>query len=121
MLSDKALAKTKFDQLLIEAIDETLTSLGTPVKNMLYFQLENSFNMPKEEIPNQIDEFTEIIHKIFGLGASRLEIKFLKILILKIQVRIEVQECDLTLSDWIMKDKSFTKYVNSIRKNYCNE
>jgi len=119
-LLDKTSAKRKFDQLLIEAIDETLASLGVPVKNMLYFQLENCFNMPKEEIPNHIDEFTGIMHKIFGLGASRLEVKFLKNLKLKIDFGTEINGCELTLSDWIINDESFKEYVNCMRKSYCN-
>ena len=119
MLSDMS-TQRKFDEYLLEAIDEALTSLGAPVKNTVYFQLENSFNMPKNEIPKQINEFTDILHKIFGLGASRLEIKFMKNLHSKIKVNIELTEYELPLSKWIVDDISFTEYVNSMRKNYCN-
>ena len=82
-------AQKKFNEYLIEAVDEALTSLGEPVKNTVYFQLENNFNIPKNEIPDQIDEFTNILHKIFGLGASRLEIKFMKNLYSKIKINVE--------------------------------
>jgi hypothetical protein len=109
----------KFDGYLFEAIDEVLTSLGAPVKNTLYFQLENSFNIPKSEIPTQIDEFTDILHKIFGLGASRLEIKFMKNLQSKIEANIKLTEYECTLSKWIVDDVSFTDYVHGMRKNYC--
>ena len=105
---------------MIEAIDEALSSLGEPVKNTLYLQLENNFNMPKNKIPNQIDEFADIIHRIFGLGASRLEIKFMKNLHSKIKVKIELAEYEWTLSKWIIEDISFKKYVHIARKNYCN-
>jgi len=117
---DTISAQRKFDEYLIEAIDETLSSLGAPVKNTVYFQLENSFNIPKNEIPKQIDEFTDIIHKIFGLGASRLEIKFMKNLHSKIKVNIELTEYECSLSKWIIDDMSFTEYVNCARENYCN-
>ena len=113
-------AQRKFDEYLIKAIDEVLSSLGAPVKNALYFQLENSFNMPKNEIPKQIDEFTDIMHKIFGLGASRLEIKFMKNLHSKIKVNIELTEYEWPLSKWILADMSFKEYVYSARKKYCN-
>jgi hypothetical protein len=118
--TEKIATQCKFDEYLIEAIDEALSSLGAPVKNAVYFQLENSFNMPKNEIPNQIDEFTDIIHKIFGLGASRLEIKFMKNLHSKIKVSIELTEYEWPLSEWIVEDVSFKEYVLSARKNYCN-
>jgi hypothetical protein len=109
-----------FDDYLFEAIDEVLTSLGEPVKNTLYFQLENSFNIPKNEIPMQIDQFTDIIHKIFGLGASRLEIKFMKILNSKIKVKSEFPDSELIQSKWIVDDMSFTECVQNMRKNYYN-
>ncbi len=118
--SDKILAQRKFDEYLIEAIDEALTSLGAPVKNTVYFQLENNFNIPKNEIPNQIGNFSDIIHKIFGLGASHLEIKFVKNLQSKIKVNIELPEYEWPLSNWIMNDISFKEYVDNARKNYCN-
>jgi hypothetical protein len=119
--SDKKIsAQRKFDGFLIEAIDEALSSLGEPVKNTVYLHLQNDFNIEKNEIPKQIDEFLDIMHKIFGLGASRLEIKFMQNLHSKIKVSIELTECEWPLSKWIVDDISFTEYVNSMRKKYCN-
>ena len=113
-------AQKEFNDYLIEAVDEALTSLGEPVKNTVYFQLENNFNIPKNEIPDQIDEFTNIMHKIFGLGASRLEIKFMKNLYSKIKVNAETNGCEWPLSKWIEEDMSFTDYVQRTREEYCN-
>ena len=76
--------------------------------------------MPKNEIPNQIDKFSDIIHKIFGLGACRLEIKFMKNLYSKIKVNVELSEYEWPLSKWIMDDISFKEYVHRVRKKYCN-
>lgn len=116
---NKASAQKKFNDYLIQAVDETLTSLGEPVKNTLYFQLENNFNIPKNEIPDQIDEFTIIIHKIFGLGASRLEIKFMKNLQSKIKFNVEKGD-ERPLSNWIIEDISFSDYVKRTREDYCS-
>ena len=113
-------AQKKFNDYLIEAVDEALTTLGEPVKNTVYFQLENSFNIPKNEIPDQIDKFTNIMHKIFGLGASRLEIKFIKNLYSKIKVNVETNGYEWPLSSWIMDDGSFTEYVQRTREEYCS-
>ena len=110
----------KFNEYLIQSVDEALTSLGEPVKNTIYFQLENNFNIPKNEIPDQIEEFTNIMHKIFGLGASRLEIKFMKNLYSKIKVSAETNGCEWPLSKWIVDDMSFTEYVQRTREEYCN-
>ncbi len=117
---NKILAQRRFDEYLVAAIDQALTSLGAPVKNTVYFQLENNFNIPKNDIPNQIDRFSDIIHKIFGLGASRFEIKFIKNLHSKINVNVELPEYEWSLSKWIINDLSFKEYVENARKNYCN-
>ena len=113
-------SQKKFNECLIQAVDGALTSLGEPVKNTIYFQLESNFNIKKNEIPDQIEKFTDIIHKIFGLGASRLEIKFMKNLHSKIKVSIEINGCELPLTKWIVEDMSFTDYIKRTRENYCN-
>ena len=113
-------AQKKFNEYLIQAVDEALTSLGEPVKNTLYFQLENNFSIPKNEIPDQIDEFTNIMHKIFRLGASRLEIKFMKNLQSKIKISVETHGYEYPLSKWIIDDMSFTDYIKRTREDYCN-
>ncbi|HUK85166.1 MAG TPA: hypothetical protein VLU95_04820 [Candidatus Acidoferrum sp.] len=118
---DDITAQTKFDELLSEAVDETLSSLGETVKNTIYFQLENSFNIPKKEIPNQIDEFSNIIQKIFGFGASRLEINLMKNLHSKINTNIKVTEYEWPLSKWVMADMSFCEYVNATRKSFLEK
>jgi hypothetical protein len=110
----------KFDEYLLEAIDEALTSLGVPVKNTIYFQLENNFNIPKNEIPKKIDDFASIIHKIFGLGAKRLEMKILKNLYSKIMINIELAKYEDLLSKWLIDDISFVEYVYYTRNNYYN-
>lgn len=115
--SDKNSLQGKFDEFLIEAIDKALSSLGEPVKNSLYFRLQNDFNIEKNDIPQKIEEFSNIIHRIFGLGASRLEIMFLKNLQSKIKFDTEWRECEW--SNWIVISRalSFTEYLSSLRKS----
>jgi hypothetical protein len=110
--------KEQFDNFLFQAIDEGLSSLGEPVKNSLYQHLEVDFNMPKNEIPQNIASFSGIIHKIFGLGACRLERKFMKNLNTKVQASGELPECECSLSNWIVMDVSFEEYIDKMRKNY---
>jgi hypothetical protein len=98
------------------AIDEALTSLGEPVKNTVFQHLQNDFGIEKKAIPSQIDMFSDIMHKIFGLGASRLEIKFMKNLNSKIGIDIQWPEFEYPLSKWILTDMSFREYVHNARK-----
>ena len=107
-----------FDDVLIETIDETLSSLGELAKNAVYFHLQNNFNMKKNEIPKKINDFSDIIQKIFGSGACILEIKFMETLHSKINVTVKWPEYQAPLSKWIIMDMSFIEYVNSMRHNY---
>jgi hypothetical protein len=107
-----------FDDILLETIDETLTSLGEPVKNAVYFHLKTNFNMSKNEIPKKLTAFSNIVQKIFGSGACILEIKLMKTLHSKIEVNVKWPEYEAPLSKWIVTDMSFIEYVNSMRQNY---
>jgi hypothetical protein len=119
-MPDKISRERKFDESLVEAIDETLTSMGAPIKNTVYFKLENSFNISKNEIPKRINEFTIFINRTFGLGASLFEIRCMQNLHSKIEVNIQVTEDHWSVSEWITKGMTFEKYIFSARKNYCS-
>lgn len=108
----------QFDEFLVEAIDEALSSLGEPVKNTVYQHLEDDFNIPKNEIPQKIEDFSDIIHKIFGLGASRLEIKFMKNLSSKLKANMQWSDYEWPITKWIVMEISFTDYVKKMRINY---
>jgi hypothetical protein len=118
---DKFSRRRKFDESLSEAIDATLTSMGEPVKNTVYFMLESNLNIPKNEIPNHIEDFAAFLYKTFGLGAALFEIKCIQHLHSKINVNIQqMTEDELSLSTWITEGMTFEKYVCSARNNYCN-
>lgn len=70
--------KRDFERLLFEAVDEGLSSLGDSSKHAIYYYLKKNFNIEKKEIPYKIDVFATAIEKIFGLGASFLEILIMK-------------------------------------------
>jgi hypothetical protein len=111
----------QFDKSLIGAIDEALCSLGEPVKNAVYLHLQKKFGFEKKDIPRKVEEFSEIIHKIFGLGASQLEIRFMKNLNSKIVVDVKMPEYQWPLSKWIVADFSFGEYIFNFRKNYIHQ
>lgn len=63
----------KFDAILLEAIDEALSSLGDSVRQAIFFHLERSFCIRKDETPDRVGAFTQAIEAIFGAGADTLE------------------------------------------------
>ena len=120
ILDSETEKKERFDEFLIQAIDEALCSLGEPVKNSLYQHLELDFNIQKNEIPEKISAFSDIIHKIFGLGACRLERKFMKNLSSKIQANVDWPELECSLSNWIFMEISFEEFVTKLRESYVS-
>jgi hypothetical protein len=73
-----------FERLLLEAIDEGLSSLGESSQQAIYYHLERSFNVKREDIPTRLIAFTQAIGNIFGVGANFVEILILKKLYEKI-------------------------------------
>ena len=61
-----------FEQLLIEAVDEGLESLGENGKHMIFYHLDKSYSIKKHEIPKTPEAFAEGLEKIFGAVASVL-------------------------------------------------
>jgi len=72
------LPKRPFEKILLEAVDEGLSTLGESPKQAVYFHLEKSFKIRKREIPYRIDDFAHSLDKIFGQGADFLEILIMK-------------------------------------------
>lgn len=86
------MSRSRFDKLLLEAVDEGLSSLGESSKQAIYFHLAKSFNVKRNAIPLEIEAFAEAIEKIFGLGANFLEVLIMKRLHEKIGVVFDWNE-----------------------------
>lgn len=104
--------KRDFDKLLLEAIDEGLSSIGESSKQAIYFHLEKSFNVKKHEIPYKIEDFARAIEKIFGLGADFLEILIMKNPYEKVGRTVHLLE---------PKDFVFTEYVAAAKRSFTGE
>jgi hypothetical protein len=107
-----------FDQIIVEAIDEALSSLGENVKTAIYFHLENLFKIRKEEIPSRLSDFSNALEQIFGLGAQHLEIMFMKKLHDKIKVACKWPAYKWPLSKWIVPEMTFEDYVRLLQQNF---
>ncbi|HLE75381.1 MAG TPA: hypothetical protein VI864_04970 [Candidatus Bathyarchaeia archaeon] len=96
-----------FEKFLLEAVDEGLASLGESSKQAIYFHIEKTFNIQKQEIPNRIEAFTCAIEKIFGLGATFLESLILKGL---------YEKAGLNTKEGSFKDLAFTETVIAVKR-----
>jgi len=98
-----------FEKLLIEAVDEALASLGESAKQSIYFHLENKFKIAKNEIPYRLEDFTDGLEKIFGLGAHFIEILIMKSLFEKTGQPLKWNQS---------KELVFTEYVAAAKQSF---
>ncbi len=100
----------RFSAILLESIDEAFLTLGEKAKSSIYFHLETKFAISKQEIPYRIDDFSDALEQVFGLGARQLEILIMKYLNEKI-------DCAYYWvgPKWLVPDLTFTKYVKMLQ------
>ncbi|MEJ5327357.1 MAG: hypothetical protein WHU54_03800 [Candidatus Bathyarchaeia archaeon] len=67
-----------YENTLIEAIDAAFAQLGPNITKTIYFRMEKTFKIKKQELPHKIQEFTEAIEQIFGAGAELIEIRIIE-------------------------------------------
>ena len=81
--------KKDFEKLIIQAVDEGLSSLGESSKQVIYFHLERSFDIKREDIPDRIGAFAQAMENIFGAGAGCLEVLIMQRLYEKVGGALE--------------------------------
>jgi hypothetical protein len=110
--SKPALNFEDFNNLLIIAIDKTLSSLGEKPKSAVYLYLEKALNLPKCEIPDRVDEFSFGLEGLFGLGARFLEAGIIQSLQIEAEVVFKVKPPNIQFSP----NLTVNQYVHFIRK-----
>jgi len=106
------MSKEDFDKLLLEALDEGLSSIGESSKQAIYFHLEKGFKIKKDEIPYKIEDFARAIEKIFGLGADFLEILIMRRLCEKVGGTVQL---------YVSRDFAFAEYVTEIKRSFLKK
>ncbi len=110
--------RENFDQLLLEAIDEGLSSLGEAGKTAIYFYLEGCCDIKKQEITSRLSDFSNGLERIFGLAARHLEILFMQNLHANLEVTCKWPAYKWPWSKWIVPEMTFTEYVWLMRQSF---
>lgn len=90
-----------FTEKLREAIDEALLALGNSPRDAIYYHLEKKFNVKRENIHEQIEEFALALESIFGPGAKYILNLAVKKLCLKLNLPDEKR--NLQLVDFVIR------------------
>jgi hypothetical protein len=105
----------KFDKILQDSIDQSLSALGENTKNTVYLYLETKFAIPKKDIPNRVADFSDALEQIFGVASANLEILIMVCLNKKVKC-----EYEWVGPKWLVPDLTFKKYVKLL-EIWCEE
>jgi hypothetical protein len=59
-----------FNNIFLDAIDHSLSVLGESSKTSIYFHLEKTYGVKKQDIPRKPEEFVVAVEKLFGPGSK---------------------------------------------------
>ena len=108
-------SEQSFHQLLLEAIDEAFSSLGEEAKDKIYFYLKGTFGIRRSHIPFRVDDFSDALERIFGVGTRHLELLVIKNLHEKIKIKYKGN-----VSRWVVPDITFQEYIRFAKMAYEN-
>ena len=97
----------EFENLLLEAVDQGLSVLGESSKLSIYFHLEKSFGIKRQDIPQKTDAFVSAVEKLFGPGAKCIETLVSKGL---------CEKAGLNIEEDAIKNLSFVETVALVKK-----
>lgn len=106
-------AKSKdFGKLLLGSIDDALGSMGESAKQSVYFHMERTYKVARNEIPENLPQFQEGLEKIFGVSARLMDILIMKNLYAKVGHPFIMEK---------NQQLEFIKYVNAARQSFMKE
>ncbi|MEM4450258.1 MAG: hypothetical protein QXQ33_05500 [Nitrososphaerota archaeon] len=95
--------REQFDKTFLETLDETLEFiLGEGGKQVIYYYLQNIYEISKEGILERPELFTDLLNKFFGVGAKIIEKEIVKKQCQKLGIDFE-QVSNIGLIDFIKK------------------
>jgi len=106
----------EFEDVFQDSVDEAFSILGESVKKSIYFHLERTFLITREEIPCRIEDFSNAIERIFGAGAKHLELLIMEKLYIKANCSFKWDG-----PKWLVPDLTFKQYVELVRISYREE
>ncbi len=116
-------ADDDFQRIMLEAVDETFSSLGKRTKQSIYSQLEKTLGTSRKNIPVEIEKFTSGLEKIFGPEAQLLEIEIMKHLYKKIGSKFKYcpKQKNLIFIEYLETTHAFLSTNASEKKPMPNE
>lgn len=90
---------TNLKKTLLDAVDSGLLILGENSRKVIYFHLEKTFKIKREEIALKFEEFKEALEVIFGPGAEIIKTVIMRELRTRLDLNLE-EEGDFELASF---------------------
>ena len=62
-----------FDSAVLRAVDEGLAVLGESVRDSIYYHLERSYGIRRDEVPERLEAFHQALRGLLGEGGRTVE------------------------------------------------
>lgn len=93
------MAKSDFEETLLRAVDYGLLPLGETPRKAIYYHLKRRFQLEREDIPEEPEEFARALNSIFGPGAEIVEEFIVKDLYGRLELNFEKR--DFEFADYV--------------------
>jgi hypothetical protein len=100
--------RMNFDKTLLEAVDHALLSFGESPRKAIYYHLDKSFKIQKEDIPEEAEKFAFALNAIFGSGAAVIEKLIVKDLYQRLNLSFE-EKSSYEIADYISLAREVAK------------
>ena len=81
----------RYETLINEAVDGGLSLLGESGKKAIYYYLEKDYNIKKDDMASNIQNFSKALDKTFGVGSVYLKNQIVRKFYEKIGVTVPEQ------------------------------
>ncbi|HMK93862.1 MAG TPA: hypothetical protein VK536_00530 [Candidatus Limnocylindrales bacterium] len=104
--SKSILLDDSFNDILLDSINQTLSSLGLARRKKVFSYLEKELGVKKQDIPCRLDEFSRAIENVLGTQAFNYKTK----LLIEIQKRSD-EKMRLKTFDCLVPNLTFEDYI----------
>ncbi len=83
------ITSVEFREAILAAVDKGLSHLSEPGKMAMYYQMNKTFHVNKNEIPEKVAAFHEALDYLLGFGGKVLEDLIAEDLYLRLHIAFE--------------------------------
>lgn len=107
---------TMFREALLGAVDKGLLILGESSRHAIYYHVERSHQVRREEIPERLEAFNKALRGIFGEGAKIIEKIIARNLYSRLALRFEEHE-NWTIANYVDNAKKAIEQGRSMERS----